>query len=119
MDKTVRKADGSLKVSNEVIIKIAELAASEITGVASENQRLVVNESPVTFANKLISPISVKIVDDSCQLEISIVTIHGNKAAEVAERVQESVKSAIQNMTGIAVSKVNVKVTGIQYKNNI
>lgn len=117
MEKTIRKADGSLKVSNEVIIKIAELAATEITGVASKNQHLVVAETPIDIANKFITPIRVRLANDSCEIDISIVTVQGNKAVTVSEKVQESVKSAVQNMTGIAVSKVNVKVMGIQVKN--
>lgn len=40
MDKTPSASEGSLKVSNEVIAKIAELAAAEISGVATEDGKL-------------------------------------------------------------------------------
>ena len=36
MDKKVNKSGGTLKISNEVLIKIAELAATEIKGVSAE-----------------------------------------------------------------------------------
>ena len=47
-------------------------------------------------------------------ITILIITEQGSKAVNVASAVQESVKSAVQSMTGIPVSKVNVNIVGIQ-----
>ena len=58
----------------------------------------------------------MKINSEAAVIDISIVTELGHKAYEVAKAVQDHVKSAVQNMTGIAVSKVNVKIVGITGK---
>lgn len=107
---------GSLKVSSNVIVSIAETAAAEVEGVAvnSVNKLAVLSDAPLT--SKIVSPIKVKLGGDAAEIGIEIVTELGYKAYEVAKQVQEHVKSSVQNMTGIAVSKVNVKIVGVKGK---
>lgn len=114
MDKNPSASAGTLKVSNEVISKIAELAATEISGVAAEDGKLAVNQSPIGLTGLLSSPVKVSISKEAAVIDVSIITEQGCKAVNVASAVQESVKSAVQSMTGIPVSKVNVNVVGIK-----
>lgn len=107
------KASGTLKVSANAIISIAEAAAAEIKGVVltSTNKLAVLNsDSP---AGRLISPIKVKLSSESVDIDISIIVSQSARAANVAKAVQNNVKSVVQNMTGIAVSKVNVIIAGV------
>ena len=60
------------------------------------------------------SPVQVSLSKEAAVITISIITEQGSKAVNVASAVQESVKSAVQSMTGIPVSKVNVNIVGIQ-----
>ena len=108
---------GTLKVSANVLESIAEAAAAETEGVAvnSANGKLaVIGGAPLS--SKIISPIRVRLDGDSAAIDISIITDISCKAFEVAKAVQEHVKSSVQNMTGIAVSKVNVKIVGVKGK---
>ncbi len=105
MDKIIRRPSGNLKISNDVIVKIAELAALEISGVTFETKT---PDSPLSA-----SPVKIKLSGDSIAVDVRITVAQGSKAVCTAEAVQKSVKSAVQNMTGIAVSKVNVKIAGI------
>lgn len=114
MDNNPSASVGSLKVSNEAIVKIAELAAAEISGVVAEDGKLVVNQSRVALPTLLNSPVKVSISKEAAVIDLSIITEQGQKAINVASAVQENVKSAVQSMTGIPVSKVNVKVVGIK-----
>jgi len=109
-------AAGSLKVSTDVVVSIAEKAASEVEGVAvsSVNKFAVLADAPIT--SKLVAPIKVKLNGDAAVIDIAVVTEQGFRAFEVAKAVQEHVKSSVQNMTGITVSKVNVKVVGVKTK---
>ena len=113
MNKNDVKTTGTLKVSANAIIRIAETAAAEIKGVAltATNKLAVVNST--SSKNKLIPPIRVKIPSDSVFIDIDIIITSSAKASEVAKAVQNNVKSVVQNMTGIAVSKVNVVIAGI------
>jgi len=105
---------GSLKVSNEVVVKIAELAAMEIPGVSVKGGHLDTQDSQLLVANRLINPIKAVLKGEAAEINISIIVKAGHKAVKVAEAVQQSVKSAVQNMTGITVSKVNVRIAGIR-----
>lgn len=114
MDKKIQRNGGSLKISNDVIVKIAELATTEISGVALDNKKIAIAESSIPFSEKFTLPIKAKLIGDSAEIDVSIVVIQGHKAINVAESVQNSIKSAVQNMTGITVSKVNVRISGIR-----
>ena len=114
MERRSNAVSGSLKISNEVIIKIAELAAMEISGVSVKGSHLDTQDNPLLIANRFISPIRAVLTGEAAEIDISIIVISGHKAIKVAEAVQQSVKSAVQNMTGIAVSKVNVKIAGVK-----
>ena len=113
MNKNDAKATGTLKVSGNAIMRIAETAAAEIKGVAlSSTNKLAVLNSGIS-KSKVISPIRVKLSSDSVAIDIEIIVSSSAKASEVAKAVQNNVKSAVQSMTGIAVSKVNVVISGI------
>ena len=116
MNKKVNRTGASLRISNDVLTKIAEVAATEIRGVASEGEHLVVSDKNMAqITGKLMpsSPVKAVLKNDSVEVTVDIVVLQGFKAENVAQSVQESVKSAIQNMAGISVSKVNVKIADI------
>ncbi len=114
MDKKNSASAGNLKVSKDVIAKIAELAACEISGVAVENGRLCVSNAPIGISGFAAPPVKASINKEAAVIDLSIVTEQGSKAVIVASNVQNNVKSAVQNMTGIPVSKVNVNIVGIK-----
>ena len=113
MNKKNSASVGNLKVSKDVIAKIAELAACEIAGVAVENGHLFVSGSPIGIPY-LMPPVRASVSKEAAVIDLSIVTEQGSKAVNVASNVQNNVKSAVQNMTGIPVSKVNVNIVGIK-----
>lgn len=114
MNKKNSASVGNLKVSKDVIAKIAELAACEIAGVAVENGHLFVSGSPIGISNLVMPPVRASVSKEAAVIDLSIVTEQGSKAVNVASNVQNNVKSAVQNMTGIPVSKVNVNIVGIK-----
>ena len=116
MDNQNEKTNGSLKVSAAVIVSIAEAAAAETEGVAVTSGNKLAAAENAPFMTRFVSPIRVRLAADSAAISVSIVTLSGFKAYEVAKAVQEHVKSAIQNMTGITVSKVNVRIVAVKTK---
>lgn len=108
-------SSGSIKVSNEVIARIALLAAAEISGVALDGEGRLLTAQTGFFKPDLARPVvKVSMTKEAAVIDISIITEQGSKAVNVAAQVQESVKSAVQNMTGVPVSKVNVNIVGIK-----
>jgi uncharacterized alkaline shock family protein YloU len=113
---------GALKVSQEVVEKIARLAAGEVEGVAldADGRRLAREEINPT-ADKLkglTRPVRVKLFKEAAEIDISVVALQGFKAAVIGENIQKAIKAAVQNMAGITVSKVNVRIVGIRLAEN-
>jgi len=111
METSKKHTSGSIKVSEEVILKIAETAACVIEGVAVKGQRL---EAPSAIS-KFRCPVRARILGEAAAIKFEISVIDGYNAVKVAESIQRSVKSAVQNMTGFTVTKVDVNIAGISY----
>lgn len=103
---------GSLQISTGVLAKIARLATLEVDGVhaVSLGSTGMKGLFPKTG---LQSPIEVALADDVAELTVNLQPEYGCKIPALSAKVQENVKNAVQNMTGITVSKVNVIVTGV------
>lgn len=110
MDSKKNKTSGSIRVSEEVILKIAETAACEIDGVAVNGSRL---ESP-TMMSKFRGAVRARVYGESAAIRLDISVIDGFNAVAVAENIQRSVKSAVQNMTGFTVTKVDVNIADVK-----
>ena len=102
---------GSLQISTEVIGKIARCAALEIDGVAEvscgkQNKKL----KDLLEASSIQSPVTVEMRDGTASITLNLMVSFGARIPAVAEKVQENVKTAVQNMTNVTVSRVNLVV---------
>ncbi len=105
---------GSLQISTEVLGKIARCAALEVEGVAevscgSQNKKV----KELLERTNVQAPVSVVMKDGTAEITLHIVLAFGAKAPAVAEKVQENVKSAVQNMTNVTVSRVDLVIAGL------
>lgn len=100
---------GLLRISEDVVITIATAAINETKGVEC------IKPSGGFVKNLFIKkePVNVRIIGDVVEINADVVVKQGYNAVTIAERIQESVKSDIQSMTGITVSKVNVIISGV------
>ncbi|MEG2021300.1 MAG: Asp23/Gls24 family envelope stress response protein, partial [Oscillospiraceae bacterium] len=103
---------GSLQISTDVISKIATLSTMEIDGVKEVSTGVTGVKS---FLGKLTvqRPVTVELLDDVAEITVSVIVGYGCKIPPLSEKIQENVKAAVQNMTSITVSKVNVVVSGV------
>jgi len=105
---------GNLKISEDVLATIAAQAAKEVKGVAkitNDNTNLTGLLKKATKMN----PIEIQLSADSAVVTVSVLLLPDASIPTVSAEIQNQVKSAIQSMTGIAVSKVNVIVQGIEF----
>jgi uncharacterized alkaline shock family protein YloU len=100
------------------VATIAGLAATEIDGVYSMSGNLT-NEIVGKLGVKNLSK-GVKVVVEEGEVfaELAITVEYGIDVVEVAKQVQNKVKVAIESMTGLTVSAVNVKIAGVNIENN-
>ncbi|MCI8756013.1 MAG: Asp23/Gls24 family envelope stress response protein [Oscillospiraceae bacterium] len=107
--------NGNLKISREVISTIAKYAALEVEGVASLAS-FTANLKGWLLRRKSAKPITIDLTDDVARIDLHINVKAGVKIPELAEKVQAAVKEAVQNMTGIAVSHVNIEISDIIFE---
>ena len=105
---------GSLQISTEVLGKIARCAALEVAGVAevscgSQNRKV---KDFLERAN-VQSPVTVEMRDGTAEITLHLVVAFGARIPSVAEKVQENVKTAVQNMTIVTVSRVDLVIAGL------
>lgn len=109
---------GVVKIADEVVAIIAGLAATEVEGVSSMAGNIT-NELVSKLGMKNLSKgIRVEVLGDKVNVEVSLNIAYGYAIPEVSERVQEKVKSAIENMTGLEVSVINIKIASVDMENN-
>ena len=111
--EVMTNSTGSLKISRDVIATIAGCAATEIEGVAALAPFTSGLTTGWVFKTRSSLPVAVTLNDDVACIDINLNLEYGAKIPEVSAKVQSAVKDAVQNMTGVAVTKVNVHVAGV------
>ncbi|MBQ2745978.1 MAG: Asp23/Gls24 family envelope stress response protein [Lachnospiraceae bacterium] len=104
---------GTVQIADDVVAIIAGLAATEVEGVASMAGNIT-KEIVSKFGMKNLSKgVKVKVTEGEVTVEIALNVAYGYNVPEVSVKVQDKVKSAIENMTGLNVAEVNVKIAGV------
>ncbi len=109
---------GTVKIADEVVAIIAGLAATEVKGVASMAGNIT-NELVAKMGIKSLSKgVKVDVLDNCVTVDLALNVDYGYSIPEVSKTVQERVKNAIENMTGMEVTDVNVRIAGVDMEEN-
>ncbi len=93
--------NGKIKIANDVILIIADLAISE------------------TAANEMIARkqkgkgLNVAYDGDDLVFTVDLSVKYGAKIPQLCDEIQKKVKTSVENMTGLTVKEVNVNVVGM------
>lgn len=111
------KQIGDVAIADDVVATIAALGATEVEGVYAMHTNLTNEIVGKLGVKNLTKGVKVTIEDAQVYAELSITIKYGYVIPKVAEAVQEKVKSAIENMTGLEVAAVDVKIAGVNIEN--
>ena len=104
---------GEVQIADEVVAIIAGLAATEVDGVDSIAGNIT-NELVGKLGMKNLSKgVKVEVTEEHVSVNMSLNLKYGYSIPQVCETVQEKVKNAIENMTGLTVLDVNIKIAGV------
>ncbi len=104
---------GEVRIADDVVASIAALAAREVDGVAS---------MAGNATDELLSRVGVKgtgkgakveVIERIVSVEMAVNLKYGYNIPAVSGRIQEKVKSAVETMTGLTVSDVNIRIAGV------
>ena len=109
---------GEVQIADEVVAIIAGLAATEVDGVASMAGNIT-NELVSKLGMKNLSKgIRVEVLDGKVSVDVALNISYGYSIPEVSAKVQDRVKNAIENMTGLEVSIVNIRIASVDMGSN-
>lgn len=110
----VKTENEGIQISNDVIAVIAGVAVSEVTGVAGMAGGFAGGITEVLSGKKnLAKGIKVDSNGSEAKIDVNIIVEYGTRIPDVAFEIQNRVKKAVENMTGLKVEEVNVHVQGV------
>lgn len=104
-----------LAINTAVVEKMAGIAAVEVEGVKGLAAKTA-DIKRIISRNTVFKPVKVETKNGTIEIDIYICVTENAQVKQVAENVQASVKEKIQNMTGNAVTHVNVYVADVAFE---
>ena len=104
---------GTVQIADDVVEMIAALAAAEVEGVKAMAGTLSNEMMSKVSTRKLTRGVKVTIDEHEVTIKIAITLEFGFNIPETCRQVQEKVKNAVETMTGLSVSGVNIKIVSV------
>ncbi|MDF2819962.1 MAG: alkaline-shock protein [Clostridiales bacterium] len=106
---------GNIVVANDVIAKYAGLAAVECSGVVGMAVVSVADGLVKLLKRESLSKgVKVEIENNKIKLDFHIIIVYGVRISAVSDNIISNVKYAVEQFTGMEISKINIFVEGVR-----
>ena len=105
--------ESGIKIADDVVAVIAGKAASEVSGVFGMSGGFAGGITEVFGKKSFSKGIKVDIQEQDVKIDVNIIVEYGARIPDIAFEIQNRVKKAVENMTGLEVLEVNVHVQGV------
>ena len=112
------KSLGDVVIANEVLAIIAGIAATEVEGVHSMDGGWSGDFISKLGIKDLARGVKVQVREGEVKVDLSLNMEYGYAIPKVSNLVQDKVSASINNMTGLNVSEVNIRISGVVNKEN-
>ena len=112
------KSLGDVVIANEVLAIIAGIAATEVEGVHSMDGGWSGEFISKLGIKDLARGVKVQVREGEVKVDLSLNMEYGYAIPKVSDLVQDKVSASINNMTGLNVSEVNIRISGVVNKEN-
>ncbi|BAB06505.1 Asp23/Gls24 family envelope stress response protein [Halalkalibacterium halodurans] len=117
LDLEEQKTDlGRVEISPEVIEVIAGIAASEVEGVATMRGNFAAGVAEKLGYKNHGKGVKVDLNDEGIIVDVSVIILYGVSVPEVAKKIQQNIKQALQTMTAIELQSINVHIVGVHFE---
>mgnify|MGYP004589443891 FL=1 len=106
---------GNIKISEDVIATLVEKAMEDVDGVEGLKTGMTNNIAAVLGKRAAAKGVGVEIKDNTVSITAHVIVKYGYRIPELAWKIQEMVKTQVEDMTGLEVLKVNFSVDGIKF----
>ena len=104
---------GEVQIADEVVAIIAGLAATEVDGVVSMAGNITNDTVGKLGMKNLSRGVKVEVLEGVVSVRLALNIRYGYSIPETCQKVQEKVKAAIENMTGLEVADVNISIAEV------
>ncbi len=104
---------GTVKIADDVVAMIAGIAATEVDGVAAMAGNISHEFMSKVGVKNLKKGVKVDVIGKKVTVDLALIMEYGYNIPATSRKVQERVKNAIENMTGLEVSDVNIRIAGV------
>ncbi|CAH8769829.1 Asp23/Gls24 family envelope stress response protein [Paenibacillus dendritiformis] len=115
-EEQLNTQEGNIRISDDVVATIAGLAALETPGVAAMSGGMSEGWAKRLSGRNVQKGVSVEVGQVEAAIDLRVIIMYGMPIQEVCRQLQMNVREAVQNMTGLNVVEINVKVEGVAFK---
>ncbi|MBQ7839059.1 MAG: Asp23/Gls24 family envelope stress response protein [Lachnospiraceae bacterium] len=108
---------GTVRIADEVVAMIASLAATEVEGVSSMAGNISNELMSKVGVKNLTKGVKVEVFGSDVRVELAVLMEYGYNIPATSQKLQERVKNSIENMTGLNVTDVNIRIAGVNMNN--
>lgn len=106
---------GTVRIASDVVATIAGMAAANIAGIAGMSGGVAGGIAQMLGSKSLTKGVKVELDEQSAVIDLFVIIEYGISIADVARKVQESVKNTVESMTSLVCTAVNIHVQGITF----
>ena len=118
MEKKTDETIGSVRIADDVVAMIAGIAATEVEGVFSMAGNITNELMSRVGMNKLSKGVKVEMMGKRVHVDLAVVLEYGYNIPATCQKVQNRVRSAIENMTALEVVNINIRIAGVHIPQN-
>jgi len=113
-EKLANNEISSIKIADDVVARIAALAALEIEGVSSLAGNYTTEKVEKISRKNITKGSKVQVADGKVKVDLALLMDYGYNIPATCKKAQNKVKDSVENMTGLSVVDVNIRVAGIK-----
>ncbi|MDR9852812.1 Asp23/Gls24 family envelope stress response protein [Paenibacillus sp. VCA1] len=118
MTEQLQLETGTIRIADDVVSKIAGLAALETPGIAAMSGGLSEGWAKRLSGKNVQKGVTVEVGQLEAAIDLRIIVLYETPIHEVCRMLQQNVRTAVESMTGLRVVEVNVKVEGVAFKDD-
>ncbi|MFZ5353558.1 MAG: Asp23/Gls24 family envelope stress response protein [Bacillota bacterium] len=104
---------GVVRIAEDVVATIAELAAKEVKGVVSMSGGIADSITEMLGKKNPSKGVKVEVGEKEAIIDLYVVVDYGVRIPDISWQIQENVKKAVETMTGLSVVEVNIHIQGV------
>ena len=107
---------GVVQIADDVVAMIASLAATEVDGISAMAGNITNELMSKVGMKKLNKGVRVVVTGRSVRVDLAVMMEYGYNIPATCHQVQAKVKTAIENMTGLNCTDVNIRIAGVRVR---